>query len=80
MGKNIPISDFNPDLNFDNKLIKIEHWSWKIAITDNALFFNNDKQRYCLIALRNLHHVNKILTKLITIKGHENILIPNHKD
>ena len=55
MGKKIPISSFSPDLNFDNKLMKIEHRSWKIIITDNALFFNNDKQRNCFIALRNLH-------------------------
>lgn len=55
IGKKIPISDFNADLNFDNKLLKIEQRSWKIVITDSALFFSNDKQRYCLMALRNLN-------------------------
>jgi len=30
-----------------------------MAIADRALFFNNDKQRYCLMALRNLHRVKE---------------------
>jgi hypothetical protein len=30
-----------------------------MAIAESALFFNNDKQRYCLIPLRNLHHVKE---------------------
>ena len=60
MGKKIPISSFSPDLYFDNKLMKIEHRSWKIVITDSALFFNNDKQRNCFIALRNLQPKGKI--------------------
>lgn len=63
MGKKIPISSFSPDLYFDNKLMKIEHRSWKIVITDNALFFNNDKQRNCFIALRNLQPKGKMKKK-----------------
>jgi len=30
-----------------------------MAIAERALFFNNDKQRYCLMPLRNLHHVKE---------------------
>jgi hypothetical protein len=54
MGKNIPISSFSPDLNLDSKPINMEHNSWKILIDDKTLFFNKDKQRYCLIAPRYL--------------------------
>jgi hypothetical protein len=32
----------------------MEHSNWKILIADKALFFNKDKQRYCLIAPRYL--------------------------
>ena len=59
MGKNIPISSFNPDLNLTNNIIKMEHWSWKIAITDNAVFFISDKHRNCLIVLRNLYQIEE---------------------
>lgn len=55
IGKNIPISSFKPDLNLDIRLIKMEHNNWKTLIVDKALFFNNDKQRYCLTASRYLH-------------------------
>lgn len=30
-----------------------------MAIAERALFFNNDKQRYCLMPLRNLHYVKE---------------------
>jgi len=64
MGKKIPISAFNPDLNLDNKLIKIEHRSWKIVITDKALFFNKDKHKNCLIMFRNLQEKVKRISNL----------------
>jgi hypothetical protein len=51
----MPISSFKPDLNLDNRLVKIEHNNWKTLIADKALFFNKDKQRYCLTASRYLH-------------------------
>lgn len=69
MGKKIPTSSFNIDLNLDNKPMKIEQSSWKILITDNALFFNSDKQRYCLIAPRNLHKTGIRIFKQWSCEG-----------
>lgn len=37
----------------------MEHKSWKTLIADMALFFNKDKQRYCLIASRYLNKQKK---------------------
>lgn len=54
IGKNTPISAFNPGLNLDIKLIKIEQDSWKTIKWAEALFFKRDRHRYCLIAPRNL--------------------------
>lgn len=56
-GKNIPISSLSFDLNLNIMFTKIEHRSWKILVDERALFFNIDKQRYCLIAPINLHNI-----------------------
>uniref|UniRef100_A0A0A9EPV7 Uncharacterized protein n=1 Tax=Arundo donax TaxID=35708 RepID=A0A0A9EPV7_ARUDO len=44
----------------------MEHNSWKILIADKALFFNKDKQRYCLIAPRYFSFVLQNCPALLT--------------
>jgi len=51
--------------------MKMEHQSWKMFIVDRTLFFNNDKQRYYLMALRNLHRVKE------KYRCHDHIIINN---
>lgn len=74
IGKKIPISAFNPDLNLVNKLMNIEHRSWNMVITDSALFFSNDKQRNCLIILRKLQQRAQIRQLCLNGNLHSNIL------
>lgn len=54
MGKNTPISAFNPALNLETRLMKIEHKSRKSVIRLEELFFSSDKHKYCLMAPKNL--------------------------
>lgn len=37
----------------------MEQDSWKTIIRVEALFFNNDRHKYCLIAPKNLFHVHQ---------------------
>lgn len=60
IGKNTPISAFNPALNLDTRLMKMEQESWKTIISVEALFFNNDRHKYCLMAPKNLVHHDHI--------------------
>jgi len=36
--------------------MKMEQESWKTIIRVDALFFNNDRHKYCLMAPKNLFH------------------------
>lgn len=54
IGKKTPISAFNPALNLETRLIKMEHDSWKMIKSAEALFFKRDRHRYCLMAPKNL--------------------------
>jgi hypothetical protein len=73
MGKNTPISAFNPGLNLETKLIKIEQDNWKTIICDEAQFFRSDRHKYCLIAPRNLAKLNKIVRPKRGMYSYKNI-------
>lgn len=58
--------------------MKMEQESWKTIISVEALFFNNDRHKYCLMAPKNLVHHDHIekngnLTLDTSLVGKEHI-------